>query len=910
LKKLFILPALLFSQLLAAQPAWRQGLQYRLQAKLDVQQEALDGSMDLRYKNHSPDTLHFIWFHVWPNAYRNDKTSYSDQLIGNGKTAFYFSDKDKRGYINRLEFRVNGMLADIQDHPEYIDVIKLLLPGGLAPGDSLQISATFHVKLPYNFSGYGAKNNTFQISNWYPEPAVYDRSGWHPMPFLEQGGAYHEPADYEATIEVPEKYSVVAGCPDDSVLHHGNNSYFFSLKDANAFAWVAARDLLEKKDTVQLESGKIIALHLYYPASDSSNLREQEAYTQDPVSRSKPFIRRLSALISDYPYPSLNLVKVLHAPAESFSGLVMLEKAHFYDFSDTYLLPALAGQWFQAACLSNERLHPWMSEGFMQYYYERLQTPFSRKFEKKFLSRDRELWLAVSEKEETTQPISTPAADMSRENYYLVAGTKTAFWLKSLEDSLGKEAFDRSMHAYFNAWKFGHPGPDDFRTALERSSGKPMENAFEKLNTVQSLFPPDPEKRLRLAYRYFSARSFPANKDQHNFINIAPILGYNNYDHLMAGLLVNNYNLPENNFQFFIAPLYPWNGKPIEGLGRISYSWYPEKKIRKITIGINGARFSSNYAKDSTGNSMFEKFSKWVPYLRIDFKKRSARSTLEKWLDLKSYLIYENQFANFAVFTGDSLIHPNSISRSFRYVTQLGLNIRDDRVLYPYDARLEFQQSDMFYRINLNADYFFNYCSGGGMRVRFFAAKFGVWNKYNKRDLSRYEPKLLGVTGEEDYTYNQYFLGRTASYAFENGSVANDGLAAQQISIRDGGLKLRIDPYDYVQGRSADWVSALNFSTSLPGKLFPVPVPLRIFFDVDTYAEAWKTNAQTSRFLYTGGLQLSLFKNVLNIYAPLVYSSDFRDLIKSEIFWRKLTFSIDIQNLDYKKLLKKKAFEE
>jgi hypothetical protein len=196
------------------------------------------------------------------------------------------------------------------------------------------------------------------------------------------------------------------------------------------------------------------------------------------------------------------------------------------------------------------------------------------------------------------------------------------------------------------------------------------------------------------------------------------------------------------------------------------------------------------------------------------------------------------------------------------------------------------------------------------MRVRFFAAKFGVWNRYNKRDLSAYQPKLLGVTGEEDYTYSQYFLGRTASYAFENGSVANDGLAAQQISIRDGGLKLRIDPYDYVQGRSGDWVSALNFSTSLPGKLLPVAVPIRIFFDVGTYAEAWKTNAQTSRLLYTGGVQLSLFKNVLNIYAPLVYSSDFRDLIRSETFWRKLTFSIDIQNLDYKRLLKRKAFEK
>ena len=48
-----------------------------------------------------------------------------------------------------------------------------------------------------------------------------------------------------------------------------------------------------------------------------------------------------------------------------------------------------------------------------------------------------------------------------------------------------------------------------------------------------------------------------------------------------------------------------------------------------------------------------------------------------------------------------------------------------------------------------------------------------------------------------------------------------------------------------------------------------------------TYAEAWKTNSLTSRFLYVGGVQISLFKNILNIYMPIIYSSDFRDQLKT-----------------------------
>jgi hypothetical protein len=213
----------------------------------------------------------------------------------------------------------------------------------------------------------------------------------------------------------------------------------------------------------------------------------------------------------------------------------------------------------------------------------------------------------------------------------------------------------------------------------------------------------------------------------------------------------------------------------------------------------------------------------------------------------------------------------------------------------------------LFYRINLQANYFMNYPNGCGLSVRFFAAKFGVWNENNSSQVLRYEPKLLGVNGDEDYLYEDYFIGRSASYAIEKSSISNAGLPGQQIMNRDGGLKFRIDSYDYVQGKSANWVSSLNFNTTLPAKLFPFPVPLRIFFDVGTYAEAWQDNPPTSRFLYVGGIQLSLFKNLLNIYAPLIYSSDFNEALASTNFSNRITFSIDIQNINYKKIIRKAA---
>ncbi len=170
----------------------------------------LDGYEVLNYTNNSPDTLYFIWFHLWPNAYKNDRTAFSEQLLQLGRTDFYFSDENERGYINRLDFKVDGITTQLEDHPLYIDVAKLVLPAPLVPGQTIKITTPFHEKLPLNFSRGGHVAHTYQITQWYPKPAVYDKDGWHPMPYLDQGEFYSEFGNFNVQINVPQDYVVAA----------------------------------------------------------------------------------------------------------------------------------------------------------------------------------------------------------------------------------------------------------------------------------------------------------------------------------------------------------------------------------------------------------------------------------------------------------------------------------------------------------------------------------------------------------------------------------------------------------------------------------------------------------------------------------------------------------------------------
>ena len=87
----------------------------------------------------------------------------------------------------------------------------LILNEPLTPGDTIIITTPFHVKIPKGVtSRLGHIGESYQISQWYPKPAVYDRSGWHQMSYLDQGEFYSEFGSFDVSITLPANYTVGA----------------------------------------------------------------------------------------------------------------------------------------------------------------------------------------------------------------------------------------------------------------------------------------------------------------------------------------------------------------------------------------------------------------------------------------------------------------------------------------------------------------------------------------------------------------------------------------------------------------------------------------------------------------------------------------------------------------------------
>lgn len=85
-----------------------------------------------------------------------------------------------------MNFKVGGDDVKLEYDEENPDIAKLILNSPVKSGETISIKTTFHVKIPKCFSRMGHTGQQYQISQWYPKPAVYDAQGWHPIPYLDQ----------------------------------------------------------------------------------------------------------------------------------------------------------------------------------------------------------------------------------------------------------------------------------------------------------------------------------------------------------------------------------------------------------------------------------------------------------------------------------------------------------------------------------------------------------------------------------------------------------------------------------------------------------------------------------------------------------------------------------------------------
>lgn len=503
----------------AQKPYWQQQVNYEINVSLNDAKHSLSGFEKMEYINRSPDTLYYVWIHLWPNAYKNGRTAFSRQLKKIKDRSDKLEKLKEPGYIDSLHFMVNDVAAQVEPHSEYIDIVRLLLPQPLAPGSKAIITTPFTVKIPTYVSRLGYTNDTYMITQWYPKPAVYDRLGWHPIPYLDQGEFYSEYGNFDVSITLPSGYVVGATGllhntaelerykltgsqnkqADDAGKPHtlytsdakGMKTLRYTAENVHDFGWFADKNFIISYDTLQLPDQKTIDVFSFRQPDGNPQWSQSVDFIKDAV-------RHYSTWIGTYPYPSVNAVE---GPKNGSSGgmeypMITLITSPEADKErlDAVITHEVGHNWFYSILGSNERDHAWMDEGINSYYqfrYEavkyRANSIFGNVIPDDVRKKDPDDFLSMVYNAlgtlQSKWAVDTPSPDFtSGEDYGLTVYVKAAIWMYLMEKTIGKDKLDKGMQAYFNEWKFRHPYPSDMQQSLENATGTGLQTIFNLLN--------------------------------------------------------------------------------------------------------------------------------------------------------------------------------------------------------------------------------------------------------------------------------------------------------------------------------------------------------------------------------------------------------------------------------------------
>lgn len=514
---------------------WQQETNYEISVSLDDSNYGLAGTVRIEYVNHSPDTLNQIFMHCWPNAYSSPRTPLAKQLERDDNLFLKLNEEKFKGSMTALNFQINQKDIPWNFVDDFGEIALLQLQKPLLPGETIIISTPFKVKIPIGvISRLGHYGDDFQITQWYPKPAVYDVNGWHPMPYLSQGEFYSEFGNYTVDITVPSNYLVAASGKmttesmnsektflqkkinrTDAVLQsyprteNGTTYYYperenpasanepktlvFELKNAHDFAWFCSKDWLVQSEKIQLQqSKKDVELFSYFLPKDMHVWRNSLKMMENGLNY-------YSDYVGAYPYSTCTAVdgSITAGAGMEYPSITIINNPGGKLMFEETLVHEVGHNWFYGALASNERTFPWMDEGMnsfieLKYFEEKhpdatigdmlgdvfgIFTGNPQKKQRFYY----EMAYLMSSSRNNDQSNNLNAPEYTSENYPSVIYAKTAMILRYMEGYLGRDKMTLIFQEYFKQFSGKHVYPKDFWDIAEYYAEEDLSWAYDGL---------------------------------------------------------------------------------------------------------------------------------------------------------------------------------------------------------------------------------------------------------------------------------------------------------------------------------------------------------------------------------------------------------------------------------------------
>lgn len=460
---------------------WQQEVDYKMEIDVDVEKNQFRGNQKLTYVNHSSDTLHRVFYHLFFNAFqpnsmmdvRSRTIEDPDGRIGSRLESL---KEDEIGYQQIVSLAQDGIKLDYTVSGTILEV-QLAKP--ILPNSKTVFEMDFEAQVPVQIRRSGRDNKEgirYSMTQWYPKMVEYDHEGWHANPYI--GREFHGVwGDFDIQITIDKSYKIAAtGELESSEELKGNvKKWHFKADNTHDFAWAADPDYTHLESA--LENGT--KLHFYFQKDSTTK------YWDSLPEYTVQIFNIMNHYFGEYPYsqytvaqggdggmeyPMITLITGNRSKG-SLVGVTAHEAIH---------------SWYQHILATNEAQYPWMDEGFTSYATDFVMdslwpsfTPFKRSYQSYFS-------LIESGKQE---PLTTHADWYHTNRAYGVASYSMGLiFLHQLSYIVGKPVFMKAMKRYFHEWKFKHPTPNDFIRVVEKESNMELswylEQWMESTNTI------------------------------------------------------------------------------------------------------------------------------------------------------------------------------------------------------------------------------------------------------------------------------------------------------------------------------------------------------------------------------------------------------------------------------------------
>lgn len=474
---------------------WQQRVDYRIDATLDVAKNELSGRETIHYQNDSPDALSYLWMHLEQNICSpSSVTSKLNQppLVFQG-TAFDFSCKGFPGGFTLERVAVGGRAVT-----PMVDgtVMRVDLPGPLPAGGSVDLEIAFRFPVPeYGAGRMGRDGPLYEIAQWYPRVAVYDDvRGWNHEPFIGAGEFYLEYGRFDVSLTLPASYVVAATGkllnPDqvltpaqrERLAHAATSETPVAIVTAAEVGTAASRPTTAGTLTWRFAADSVrdfafaAAPNWRWDASGYEGVLIHTLYRSsaplwtEANRMARAAIAHFSEKWLPYPYPHATTVE---GPIEGmeYPMLTFVPKGLSREDLQWTLSHEFGHEWHPMIVGANERLYPWMDEGFNTFidiegaekYFA--GTPYADTVGLNPLHLYAAHGVPGDEQPLINRPIEV--RDLFWGGY-----RKPALMLQLLRlEVLGRERFDFAFREYTRAWAFKHPTPADFFRVMRDASG-------------------------------------------------------------------------------------------------------------------------------------------------------------------------------------------------------------------------------------------------------------------------------------------------------------------------------------------------------------------------------------------------------------------------------------------------------